>query len=62
MLEIAGFDPPLDLCQLFFPLFRVVMEEGSGLLPPLLKLVVIKGFIHNAAKGHRRHFYGFKQS
>ena len=61
MLEVAVFDPPLDFRQLFFPLFRVVMEESPGLLPSLLKLIVVKGFIHDTPQGHSRHSNCFKQ-
>jgi hypothetical protein len=39
----------------------VVMEESPGLLPPLFKFVVVKGFVHHVPECYRRHFYGFKQ-
>ena len=61
MLEVAVLNPPLDLCQLFSPLFWVIFEERSGLLSSLLKCAMVKGFIHNMADSYRRHFYGRKQ-
>lgn len=61
MLEVAVFNSPLNLRQLFFSLLRVVMEESPGLLPPLFKFVVVKSFVHHVPECYRRHFYGFKQ-